>query len=720
MPLPPSASLLSTVLPTITNTFLKSGTGALTLSGALSCPQTFVQAGTLEVLAKNGDSPYVVTNGATLKIGYSTGGGYANTAMTIYGDGVSAATGLYLLGGKTYSVSGGVVVNKAPTTIRQYGTGLAGFGQFDINSTPGLYITAPASGSVLDPNIQLVSYGYGMVVTTDAGVNTATGDLIINGPLNVTSLGLLKEGTGSARLNGVATPANTALNVMGGSVICGMANCVGPNATLNVGAVNVSGVHPASGATFDLNGLSQTVSNASLAGNVKMTINKGGSPSSTVLTVTDASTALTYGGTLTVTNIGGALVIGDSFTLFKNLGASGYSGAFTNLNLPPLGDGQAWQDNTALNGSITVTTGSVPPTITMDLPAGTIDLYVGTRFTLSVAASGDPLLHYHWKRNGTTAVGTDSPTLTLTSVTTSDTGDYSVTVTNPYGSASSGTNHLTVLSPAGYPAIVIATGPTAYWPLDEAAGPTAYDYPGNHNATYSDNGVSYGLTGPKGTNVVEVDGSSGQVACPYSSDLNPSGPFSVEAWLNPDSVGATMCPVASFHEGTRSGWLIYMSTAGWNLRTYNQNGQVPAVNITGGTPTAGNWDYVAGVWDGSIGYLYVNGVLQGTSPATNFVANPDGSFTIGSRSDSAFYWGGSVGDVAFYRRALSAMEIQSHAQSIPLVKITVSGSSPVLTWPAGTLQAAPAVTGTYTNVPNATSPWPITPTQARTFYRLLQ
>ena len=58
------------------------------------------------MLAKNGDSPYIVTNGATLKIGYSTGGGYANTGLQLYGDGTAATTGLYLKGGNKYNVSG--------------------------------------------------------------------------------------------------------------------------------------------------------------------------------------------------------------------------------------------------------------------------------------------------------------------------------------------------------------------------------------------------------------------------------------------------------------------------------------------------------------------------------------------------------------------------------------------------------------------------------------
>ena len=129
-----AAATITPPLSTGTNTFLKAGTGALTLSGALTCGQTFVEAGTLEVLAKNGDSPYVVTNGATLKIGYSTGGGYANTALQLYGDGTAATTGLYLMGGTTYNVSGQLTLLGAPTTIRQYGTGLAALGIFDINS----------------------------------------------------------------------------------------------------------------------------------------------------------------------------------------------------------------------------------------------------------------------------------------------------------------------------------------------------------------------------------------------------------------------------------------------------------------------------------------------------------------------------------------------------------------------------------------------------------
>jgi hypothetical protein len=221
---------------------------------------------------------------------------------------------------------------------------------------------------------------------------------------------------------------------------------------------------------------------------------------------------------------------------------------------------------------------------------------------------------------------------------------------------------------------------------------------------------------------VTVNGTSGQVAYPYSADLNPAGSFTAEGWFNPSSVTASLvCALSANHAASpRSGWLIYMSTAGWEFRTYNQNTTATAVDIAGGMPTVGVWNHVAVVWDGSKGYIYVNGVLANTSAATNFVANPDSAFTIGSRSDSAFFWGGSVGDVAFYSRALTAQEIQAHAQNSPIVNIGQDGSNVILFWVpngGGTLVVSPTVDGTYTNVPAATSPWTNAPA-GNQFYRV--
>ena len=342
-----------------TQGFIKSGTGSLTLSAASTITGTVqVTGGSLELTNKSGDCPYSVASGSTLKIGYSTGGGYANTNLVVTGDGVAATTGFYLLGGKTYNSSGQIVLQGAPTTIRQYGSGLAKIGTYDINGN-GLWCKAEASGSVLDSNIQLVSSGFGMSMQVDAGTNTASGDLAINGSLNIGSLGFYKRGTGSVILNGAATATNTAVNVQAGTVICGIANCLGTAANVPV----------SSGARLSLNGFSQTVATltdsaggtvsfggpatltattATLGGALQMTVNKGAAQTSSRLVSTNA---LAYAGTLSITAQGAnALALGDSFQLFS---AASFSGSFTSIALPNLPVGLAW-DTSAL-----VTTGTI-------------------------------------------------------------------------------------------------------------------------------------------------------------------------------------------------------------------------------------------------------------------------------------------------------------------------------------------------------------------------
>jgi autotransporter-associated beta strand protein len=351
-----------------TSGFNKNGAGYLALSGAGTVTGVInVNGGTLEMQNKSGDTPYTVAPGATLKIGYSTGGGYANTAMTINGSGAAATNGFFLAGGKTYNVSGGVVVNGAPTTIRQYGSGLASLGIFDVGSNPGLSISAAASGSATDPNIQMVSDGYGMVVTTAAGANTAAGDLIINGSLNVGTLGLYTRGTGSVLLNGLATTGNVAVQIQGGAVICGITNCLGVNASVPIlsGAMlalngynqTVSSLNVATGGTLSFGGTNTlTVGNAPvLAGNLQMAVNKSATAACSQLVVSGGT--LTNGGTLTVINQStGTLAAGDTFTLFS---APGYAGNFTSVTLPALPVYLGWNTNSLLaSGVISITNNS--------------------------------------------------------------------------------------------------------------------------------------------------------------------------------------------------------------------------------------------------------------------------------------------------------------------------------------------------------------------------
>jgi len=344
--------------------FTKTGPGYLTLSGNSTVTGGLtVAAGTLEMQGKSGDTTYAVGPGATLKIGYSTGGGYANTAMTVNGSGVSSTNGFYLLGGRLYNTAGTITLLSQPTTVRQYGSGYAELGTFDINSGQGLYCAASASGSIVSSNIELVSDGYGMIGDSDPGTNTAAGDLAIDGPLNVGGLGFYKRGKGSILLNGVAAAGNTAVQIEEGTIICGVTNCLGMNASVPI----------ASGGSLELNGFNETVASlstatggtvsfggtntlmvasATLGGTLQFGLNQGGIPGSSELV---SSNPLVFGGTLAATNIGTELfAAGDTFTLFN---APGYSGTFSSFNLPALPVGLMWNTiSLPVNGTLKIVT----------------------------------------------------------------------------------------------------------------------------------------------------------------------------------------------------------------------------------------------------------------------------------------------------------------------------------------------------------------------------
>jgi hypothetical protein len=77
----------------------------------------------------------------------------------------------------------------------------------------------------------------------------------------------------------------------------------------------------------------------------------------------------------------------------------------------------------------------VPPVITTPPVGATVA--VGSTVTLSVSATGTPPLSYQWRKGGVDLAGKTAATLELVNVQTSDTGDYSVVVSNAAGNAPS-------------------------------------------------------------------------------------------------------------------------------------------------------------------------------------------------------------------------------------------------------------------------------------------
>lgn len=105
--------------------------------------------------------------------------------------------------------------------------------------------------------------------------------------------------------------------------------------------------------------------------------------------------------------------------------------------------GSGWQVGPS---SVTITVSpATAPTITTHPAAVTAN--VGFDVMFGVSASGTSPFTYQWKKAGTNITGATNSTLTLLNISTGDAANYSVTVSNSAGSATSNSASLTVNNP---------------------------------------------------------------------------------------------------------------------------------------------------------------------------------------------------------------------------------------------------------------------------------
>ena len=240
---------------------------------------------------------------------------------------------------------------------------------------------------------------------------------------------------------------------------------------------------------------------------------------------------------------------------------------------------------------------------------------------------------------------------------------------------------------ADYPTTVSTFNPVAYYRLSEAVAVNSNIASNSGTAGAIGNGYYVGDPGTSGTamhptNGVLLNGTGntaayfnpGYMQVPMDPSINPQGTFTAEAWVQPAVAAASLnCLMAYGHiqnpasAPNRSGWLLYCDNGsagagGFNFRMYNHQGINRSLTLIGGPiMNAGDWHYVAVSYDGTNGYLYVDGQLAQSGPSPGFVANVDGNFSVGTRNDLAFpFEGGVIDEVALYTNALSASVILSH------------------------------------------------------------
>jgi parallel beta-helix repeat protein len=305
--------------------------------------------------------------------------------------------------------------------------------------------------------------------------------------------------------------------------------------------------------------------------------------------------------------------------------------ATTNLNLANVQSSDAGSYQLVVTNNYGVATSAVAILTVVMLPAIVMQpsnqiASVGNIVVFSVAATGTGPLLYQWQKDGVNLAdgvrlgGTASPTLTISNVQGSDTGNYSITVSNLYGVAGSAPANLTVL-------------PLVVWGATNAA-PTVFSNAvaisaGAYNGEYvylglkSDSTVAgWGITVPAGlSNAVAVSaGYRHGLALQNNGTVvgfgdNSFGEISTPAGLSNvvDIAAGGDCSVALKSDGTIAGWGYTLPPAGLS-------------NIL--TVSGGTFDSLALRDDDTVTGWGYNGYGEASAPAglSNVVAVSAGAF----------------------------------------------------------------------------------------------
>ncbi len=667
------------------------------------------------------------TNGAFIRFAASTDAGANNYTITANADHTFAGMFLQANGGGTVTINGtgiltiasgfqGFLVNGSSQSLFIYST-LAGSGGVEKNLSGSLFLYGTntyTGGTRMDTAGGLnfnnpYSFGTGPIswnanqqvlacpaatspiVLTNAMVTRAASQLIFVSPTAapVTITGPWTNAAGVSRLtmNNTATKLTIAGNIYGST---GNILKDGP------GTLVITGTNANSVTTAVTNGLLEIGATGSIAGTVNV------QPSAGVLQL-DAPTALNSSVTLTgVSSRPSSINL--NFTGTNTIFALYIDGVLQNSGTWGAPGSGANNENAIFTGTGFLKVPAAP--VIVQEPQSLAALPQAPSRTFTVQVTGDqPSMTYQWKLNnnnladGATISGSQTPQLTLFPPYTA--GTYTCAITNIAGFTNTLPATLTLLATNDYVNAVAASGPIAYWRLDETNGAVANDAYGQHQATYINANLNQpGFSEAAGSDpAISVPANPAQKGYVVYSNAAPdfsftaATPFTLEVWGNSTNFSAKQRLISTLS--------LLGGGYGFGFRD-NQTIQFTAGGVDefdSHVPTAlaaGVWYHLAISYDGNNFITYLNGNPIGstnTSLGFHLDASP-GQINFGNNQltypTEQLY--GGVDEVAIYNYALDQNTITNHylARYTDLAAPTVS--APVVTPPTNYVSLSSTLT----------------------------
>jgi len=204
-------------------------------------------------------------------------------------------------------------------------------------------------------------------------------------------------------------------------------------------------------------------------------------------------------------------------------------------------------------------------------------------------------------------------------------------------------------------------GLIGWWKLDESSGRDVTDASGNNYlGTIPQGEPKWQTTGGKINGALLFDGKGDYVRIANESKFDFNGEVTVAAWIK----------VNRFDKEWQA--IVTKGDSAWRLQRNQNTGalefactglKVPSGSPYGGlygnkTVDDGKWHHVAGVYDGEKMYIYIDGMVDVSQPASGAIAANDHPVFIGENAEmNGRFWNGLIDDVRVYNCALGQTEI---------------------------------------------------------------
>jgi hypothetical protein len=218
-------------------------------------------------------------------------------------------------------------------------------------------------------------------------------------------------------------------------------------------------------------------------------------------------------------------------------------------------------------------------------------------------------------------------------------------------------------------------GLVGYWRLDEGGGSAVTDSTGHGfggTLINSPQRISSGAAvelNVISTNCLKFDGTGDLVSVASASDLN-AYPLTVSSWFRGGkNSGGVQVIAAKYIDSSFDGWALALQSGQLRGFYYSHASSAnKAIDALSGTiVTDDGWHHAALVVDGGGGRLFLDGTMVASNSWTGTPGGNTNSaaLTIGNLTNPTYPFTGEVDEIALWKRALSAGEIQS-LKNLPL------------------------------------------------------